>query len=634
MKISYKHLIDNIKEKPDISDISRKLFQLGHEHETSKNIFDMELTPNRGDCLSLRGLLRDLRIFYDTEIDNEIYEGDIKKLNLDFENNTPNYCSKISFLKIEIDRIPDVYNDNLQKYFTELDVNKNNFFTDISNYISYETGQPTHCYDASSLGDKIRLDFLNSEYEFMTLLDKKILLEGENLVFFGKDNKVINLAGVIGGKSTSCTNETKSVLIECAYFNPEIIMGKSIKYALTSDAAHKFERNTDPNCHNYVLRRFLKIVEEHTNITNVELFSGNYSQTKKDVIDLDIKKINKVLGTQVSKDECIKFLQSFGFEIENMSINIPTHRHDIESVNDIAEEIARAIGYNNINTKELIISSSKKKSIECNVTKLRDLLIANGFYEVINDPFVSTSNKSSIEVDNPLDSSRKFLRTSLKDSLIKNLIYNERRQKDIIKLFEISDIYLKESDSYKKVIGIIASGRVDKNYRDFTKKITNKYIDGILKNHITGLDNTNCISIERQDINSKSKDSISFLEFEINSLIKVNNDTDISHKIIPDFSYMPISEFPCSTRDLSFSIKDFTKCEPLQNFVLSFKNDLLKDVFIFDYFLNEKNNEIKIGFRFIFQDIESTITETQVNDVMNVIIKKSLEEKSISIPGL
>ena len=634
MKISYKHLIDNIKEKPDISDISRKLFQLGHEHETSKNIFDMELTPNRGDCLSLRGLLRDLRIFYDTEIDNEIYEGDIKKLNLDFENNTPNYCSKISFLKIEIDRIPDVYNDNLQKYFTELDVNKNNFFTDISNYISYETGQPTHCYDASSLGDKIRLDFLNSEYEFMTLLDKKILLEGENLVFFGKDNKVINLAGVIGGKSTSCTNETKSVLIECAYFNPEIIMGKSIKYALTSDAAHKFERNTDPNCHNYVLRRFLKIVEEHTNITNVELFSGNYSQTKKDVIDLDIKKINKVLGTQVSKDECIKFLQSFGFEIENMSINIPTHRHDIESVNDIAEEIARAIGYNNINTKELIISSSKKKSIECNVTKLRDLLIANGFYEVINDPFVSTSNKSSIEVDNPLDSSRKFLRTSLKDSLIKNLIYNERRQKDIIKLFEISDIYLKESDSYKKVIGIIASGRVDKNYRDFTKKITNKYIDGIIKNNITGLENTNCISIERQDINSKSKDSISFLEFEINSLIKVNNDTDISHKITPDFNYMPISEFPCSTRDLSFSIKDFTKCEPLQNFVLSFKNDLLKDVFIFDYFLNEKNNEIKIGFRFIFQDIESTITETQVNDVMNVIIKKSLEEKSISIPGL
>ena len=634
MKISYKHLINNIKEKPDISDISKKLFQLGHEHEISKNIFDMELTPNRGDCLSLRGLLRDLRIFYDTEIDNEIYEGDIKKLNLDFENNAPNYCSKISFLKIEIDRLPDVYNDNLQKYFTELDVNKNNFFTDISNYISYETGQPTHCYDASSLGNKIRLDFLNSEYEFMTLLDKKILLEGENLVFFGEDNKVINLAGVIGGKSTSCTNETKSVLIECAYFNPEVIMGKSVKYALTSDAAHKFERNTDPNCHNYVLRRFLKIVEEHTNIINVELFSGNYSQIKKDVIDLDIKKINKVLGTQVSKDECIKFLQSFGFEIENMSINIPTHRHDIESVNDIAEEIARAIGYNNINTKELIISSSKKKSIECNVTKLRDLLIANGFYEVINDPFVSTSNKSSIEVDNPLDSSRKFLRTSLKDSLIKNLLYNERRQKDIVKLFEISDIYLKESDSCKKVIGIIASGRVDKNYRDFTKKITNKYIDGIIKNNITGLENTNCISIERQDINSKSKDSISFLEFEINSFIKVNNDTDISNKIIPDFSYTPISEFPCSTRDLSFSIKDFTKCEPLKNFVLSFKNDLLKDVFIFDYFLNEKNNEIKIGFRFIFQDIESTITETQVNDVMNVIIKKSLEEKSISIPGL
>ena len=101
-----------------------------------------------------------------------------------------------------------------------------------------------------------------------------------------------------------------------------------------------------------------------------------------------------------------------------------------------------------------------------------------------------------------------------------------------------------------------------------------------------------------------------------------------------DIQYQPVSEFPCSIRDLSFSIKDYSEYEPLKEYILNFKDDILKDVFIFDYFLNEKNNEIKIGFRFIFQDSNSTITETQVNNIMNVIINNTIKDKSVTIPGL
>ena len=96
------------------------------------------------------------------------------------------------------------------------------------------------------------------------------------MVFCNEKNEVINLAGVMGGKNTACNKETKSVIIECAHFNPESIMGKSVKYDLNSEAAHKFERNTDPYCHDYVLRRFIKIIENHTNITKLELFSETY----------------------------------------------------------------------------------------------------------------------------------------------------------------------------------------------------------------------------------------------------------------------------------------------------------------------------------------------------------------------
>ena len=196
MKISYKHLVKNIESNPSIEELSEKLFQLGHEHEINEDIFDIEFTPNRGDCLSLNGLLRDLSLFYEASNFNEVYNQEIKPFDMKFVNNASKYCRKISFLKIEIDEIPTEYKQYFNDFFLDLDIKKNNFFTDISNYISYETGQPTHCYDLLKIKEPVKLDFIDSKTEFETLLDKKITIDEKNLVFFDNNNKVINLAGI------------------------------------------------------------------------------------------------------------------------------------------------------------------------------------------------------------------------------------------------------------------------------------------------------------------------------------------------------------------------------------------------------------------------------------------------------
>ena len=114
----------------------------------------------------------------------------------------------------------------------------------------------------------------------------------------------------MGGKNTECTINTKSVIVECAYFNPEVIIGKSLKYDISSDAAYKFERNADPSSHEYVLRRFINIVESHTKIKNVELFKQSYSKKVHKLIPLNVTKINKILGTKIREDECIKYLNN------------------------------------------------------------------------------------------------------------------------------------------------------------------------------------------------------------------------------------------------------------------------------------------------------------------------------------
>ena len=128
MKIAYKHLINNIENKPSIEDVSDKLFQLGHEHETEDDIFDIEFTPNRGDCLSVHGLLRDLNVFYDINLNQKKYEEEIKDLEINFTNNAIESCEKISFLKIEIDGEIKDYKGELKEYFKLLDTNKKKLF--------------------------------------------------------------------------------------------------------------------------------------------------------------------------------------------------------------------------------------------------------------------------------------------------------------------------------------------------------------------------------------------------------------------------------------------------------------------------------------------------------------------------
>lgn len=635
MKIAYSHLIKNIKENPGIEMLSDSLFQLGHEHEIDGNIFDIEFTPNRGDCLSLNGLLRDLAAFYDVNIKQELFDGEIKELKIDFENLAQDICPKISFLKIEIEKIPSEYKPYLDNYFKDLDLNKNNFFTDISNYLSYETGQPTHCYDASKIEGKLSFEEIEVNQEFETLLGDKINLTNKNSVFLA-DNNVINLAGVIGGKGTSCNSDTKTVLIECAFFKPEAIIGKSVKYDINSEASHKFERFVDPECHEDVLRRFLSIVIEHTNIKDMSFITYEFRKNEVIKIPIRVDKISKILGISITEEEYLEYLSKLGFNINENLIIVPSYRNDIKSQNDLAEEIARIVGYDNIQKNKLSIPKTNyidDKNLE---NKLRFFLLDNGFYEVINSPFVKNKSNNSVEVDNPLDSNKKYLRTNLTDSLIDNLIFNERRQKDSIKLFEISNLYTFKNDEIisSRKLGIIASGRVGHNHEEFSKQINRKYLTKLFNDFLPSEDFKFEV-LNRDLFDTKIKNEIVSSEIDISNFSsEVLEYNEITRPPVDYIKYTPISDQPHSIRDLSFSVKDFSKLNQLSDYILKFEDELLKEVFVFDYFHNEKNEEVKIGFRFTFQAKSSTITETQVNNIINDIINHTTNINGITIPGL
>jgi len=634
MKLVYQDLLKFLKEKPSKEVLSDKLFQLGHEHEIHGDIFDMELTPNRGDCLSLIGLARDLNVFFGMTDAIEIYNDSIENLDINFQNLATEDCTKISFLEIEVEKISSNYRPYLENYFSTLGINKTNFFTDISNYISYELGQPTHCFNRDSLNSKFSLENKELNSSFKTLLGTEIRLADKNLVFSMND-EVISLAGVMGGASTACNFDTKSVLVECAYFNPESIIGKSIKYNLTSDAAHKFERGVDVAVQDKALRRFVKIVQDHAAIKSIKIKSFVSKELEEISIPIDVVKINDILGTQLNEVEYLSYIEKLGFKI-NTAIKIPSYRSDIKTQNDLAEEIARVIGYNNIDSIPTNIEKISNNSEIDKVSLIESFLVRNGFSEVINFPFTSIREKNSIVIDNPLDSNRENFRTCIKESLISNLLYNERRQKDSIKLFEISDIYIKNPDlKQKKVLGIIISGRLANDHLNFSKKLDQKYLNQLLNEN---LDNEyfKVVEISRNDLDTKKKDKIFYVEVALDNIPELffSGLDETSNKSVNFVKYIPISEFPSSTRDFSFSITNLSKVNEVIKILENTSDSIIKNSFVFDFYKNKKTETVKLGYRFIFQSDSKTLSDEEINKKVDKIITPIIELDGVSVPGM
>ncbi|HAT71923.1 MAG TPA: phenylalanine--tRNA ligase subunit beta [Elusimicrobia bacterium] len=421
-------------------------------------LLDVEMLPNQSHCLSHYALARELCVFYGLKLkEAKIFESSAATSGMPVVIDAPDICTRYTAILMKGlrgARTPAWMAERLRAMGANP---KGNLLIDVSNYVMYELGQPTHCFDIAKLdGPGIKVRRALAGEAFITLDNKTLKLDPGMLVI-ADAKKPVALAGVMGGLDTAVSDSTDEILIESARFNPPTVRLASKTTGIKSESSYRFERGTDPELTLKAARRLAGLILEAAPGAKVAQITDNCPvKYQHPVIEIDPARVNAILGTGIADGEIYACLKAFQPDLKDArpwKFSVPSYRLDIESVWDAAEEIARYIGY------DVIPAVSRMPMLPSSVTpqwavtaEIKNTLAALGFSEVYNYDFVSVKEMqacgldaaSAVELKNPLSSDYQFMRLTLLPGLLKTLRYNLNRGRESVMIFETGTAYVKK----------------------------------------------------------------------------------------------------------------------------------------------------------------------------------------------
>ena len=626
------------------TDLIEMLTELGLEVDQSKKekndlLIKLDLTPNRGDCFSLIGIARDVCAMNNSKLKLPKFKKqqqnlDSKKTVAADKRACSSYQGQIIKLKSK-GKIPAY----IKKTLKAADIGHVNPIVDITNYIMLHTGQPLHAFDNKKIGRKIFVKFPSRRTK-LKLLDGASHEISKDYLTISDEKQVIALAGIMGCANSEVDETTHEIFLESACFEPASIRGNARKLGFQSEASLRFERGVDREIQEYAINFAGQLY--------AEIFGGDFStifkqsrQHKAKKILISKEFIDSRLGTEIPATKIIKLLRALEFKVEPkgnlMELTYPSHRYDIEIKEDVIEEIARIIGYNNLPNKrlKLLASCPEDASIEKEMLS-KDIFVNAGFNEVINYAFVDSSfihmlklNNDPIDLANPMSSNQDIMRPSLLPGLLNNFEYNFNRGSQKVRIFEIGNVFTKE-ESWKSLAGLLFfdksssdwSGSFQSNFFDLRRSLDMFFsrlnIDATYNkasiNHLHP-----GVSAEIK-IKTKSIGNIGVLHPAIQKKLKLPN--IVLFEINLDFIKLPKinsiaqpPKFPGSERDLSFLV---SKEIPANDFIKELKKaggTNLKSVSVIDVYQGKVIDESQksMTFRLFWQASGTTLEDKEVD---------------------
>jgi phenylalanyl-tRNA synthetase beta chain len=674
MKTSVNWLKEFVEFDLPPDELAHSLTMAGFEVEAIETIdddviFDIGVTPNRPDCLSIRGIAREISAILEVPFkDIPVKINDIKGPGpaVEIENKTlcKRYSSRI-ISGVKTGSSPDW----LKKRLESCGIRSTSSIVDITNLVLLETGQPMHAFDLDKLdGPKIVVKQADG-LDRITTLDNEERPISEEMLLIWDAAKPVAIAGIMGGKDTEVSESTVNVLLESAYFNPSSVRSTSKSLNLSTESSYRFERGVDIEAVTPALDRAAQLIEDIAGGKISELTDANPETVKPRKISLSINKIGALIGIDIDESFINKTLMKLGFSPkltgDTMEVTIPSFRNDVEMDVDIVEEIARLYGYDKIPSTLPVMnmSAAPEQKIHNLIKTIKNLMVKSGFSEAINFSFLNPDvldklslpdedrRRNLVYIKNPLRKEESAMRTTLVPALLNNLITNMNRGEKDLRLFEISNVFLK-SDNNKlpdETVQAVAVYHKEEGACIWKTSHEGFYdLKGVFENMFSALKIPD-IAYDQDTaapepymhpgkscyitFGGKRIGAIGILhpgiadEFGIDGYTVITELYDLEeifNAIPPSTTYVPLPKFPFVERDIALIVTDDITVSAVKKEILGIQSGIIESITLFDIYKGKPipPDKKSLAFSIRFRSADKTLTDNEVDDQHSLIVKR------------
>ena len=632
---------------------------------TNDEVYEIGLTPNRTDAMSHYGVARDLQAF----LSNNGVKSEFEKIStaivstegehgfeLEVEDSAlcPRYIGAI-IENVKIAPSPAWLQDRLKA----IGLSPINNVVDITNYILHGLGQPLHAFDADKIsGKKVKVGVNEAGTKFTTLDGIERTLNGSEIIIKDGNNQPMCIAGVFGGSESGVSEETKTIFLESAYFNPVAIRKAAKSHGLNTDASFRFERGVDPNNTRTAITQAIKLIEEITGGKKIGSLLEHYPNKIEDVkIIFRYSKLDQILGIKIHREKIKEILKSLEIKAVNdiadgLELAVPAYRADVTREIDVIEEILRIYGYNKVDAPQKISFTPVKLSFDDQdalENSWARTLQSNGFNEVMNNSLTSVKDETNaVKLLNPLSKELTFMRKSLLEGLLENTIYNINRKNQDIKFFELGKIYhKKEKYEERKQLAILISGRTYSENWLMPKSASDFYM---LKAYVKVLFDK--LSLETEEISLEDDrfgDALEIIskgntiarlgkvspkllkEYDIDQdcfYAEIETETVQKLRSKENFKFVDIPKFNKIRRDLALLVDKNVNYAELYKLAKKNPSKYLKNINLFDVYEGKNLPEGKKSYALSFELLneEKTLEDKDITEVMDSLIKNFKKE--------
>lgn len=665
-----------VKEFADISasadEVAERLTMAGLEIEgadkrNDDTVFEVNVTPNRPDCLSILGVAREAAAAFsvplripDTDIKEEENVSDIQ-IGIANEDLCSRYSGRL-IKGVTVCETPEWIRQRLEKCGLRP---LNNNIVDITNYVLLEFGHPLHAFDADKLsGRLIKVEVAGSKKSIVTLdgIERK-LPPGALLIWDAE--RPVAVAGIMGGEDTGVTADTKNVFLESAYFDPASIRRTSKELGLRSESSYRFERGTDIDFLEKALNRAALLIKETGGGEICRINDVYPVKHQPEKVEVSYSRVNALLGTSLKNTEILEILERVGLKTEDKGDIFfaypPAFRRDITQYVDVIEEVARIYGYTNIpvKTPRADLSDGILNSKELDSHKIKEAIRCTGFTEVINFSFLNPSDldlllipeddirRKSVKLRNPLRQEESTMRTLLVPSLINNFLYNFSRGARDIRFFEFSKIFI--NSGRELPVEELHLGGIF--YSETGLNIWKNTVPGffVVKGSLQALFNEMKIKglsfVHSKEIflhAGKSADimlddrKIGFIgelgpNVVENLNLKVRKpeitvfelNTDMMLSFLPErMTYSQIPKYPLVERDMALILEENIQAADVLKIISEYKSEYIEHVELFDHYKgkNIPSDKKSLAFRVRYRAKDRTLTDSEVESDHNALV--------------